>query len=187
MTSFTRRLATAAACAALALPVLAQNAPAVPDKAPSSATTAPSASQSAERQAKRQQWQEKRAARHAERLGKLKQQLALTPAQEPAWTRFAQAMQRPGNAARPQREDLAKLTTPQRIDRLRELRAERNAAMDARLDATKAFYAELQPEQQRSFDSASMRMLRGAERHAKHPMHGHRDHGRHAAGGQPAA
>jgi hypothetical protein len=52
--------------------------------------------------------------------------------------------------------------------------------MDARLDATKAFYAELQPEQQRSFDRVSARMFKGGERHGKHR------HGRHMQGG-PAA
>ena len=177
MTPFSRHLAAVAAAAALALPVWAQTAPAAADPATTSAAATPNA----ERQAKRQQWQEKRAARHAERLAQLKQQLAITPAQEPAWTRFAAAMQPERNTQqRPSRADMEKLSTPERIDRMRELRKQRNTAMDARLDATKAFYAELQPEQQRSFDRVSARMFKGGERHGKHR------HGRHMQGG-PAA
>lgn len=181
MTPFSRHLAAAAACAALALPVWAQGpSPAAPQAAPNASSVAPSATPHAERQAKRQQWQEKRTARHAERLTELKQKLAITPAQEPAWTRFAAAMQPQPGAQRLPRADIEKLSTPERIDRLRELRTQRNAAMDARLDATKAFYAQLQPEQQRSFDTLSARMFKGGERHGKHR------HGRHMQGG-PAA
>lgn len=173
MTSFTHRLVAAAACAALALPVLAQNRPATTPGAEGAASTLQQPrEQRAERQAKRQQWQEKRAERQAARLAELKQQLALTEAQQPAWTRFTEALQTRGNFARPDRSSMEKLTTPERIDQIRAMRTQRNATMDARLDATKAFYAELQPEQQRSFDAASSRMMGkgglGGKRHMRH-------------------
>ena len=105
----------------------------------------------------------------------LKVKLKLTPAQEGAWTAYTTAMQPPaGMGMRPsdaQRAEMDKLTTPERIDRMRALRAERmtqmNAVMDKRGDATKAFYAALTPEQQKVFD-------------AEQKKHGARgEHGRH--------
>ena len=65
--SFTRRLAVAAACAALALPVLAQTTPA----APAGSSDAPTSQMQkrsdhrADRQAQRAQWKEKRTERQA--------------------------------------------------------------------------------------------------------------------------
>jgi periplasmic protein CpxP/Spy len=89
----------------------------------------------------------------------LKAQLKLTPAQEGAWTSYTAAMQPPAHT-RPtaeQRAEFDKLTTPQRIDKMRSMRSQRmtdmNAAMDRRGDATKAFYAALTPEQQKVFDA----------------------------------
>ena len=56
--------------------------------------------------------------------------------------------------------DMAKLTTPERIDKMKELRAqhlgEMTAAMDKRGEATKAFYAVLTPDQQKVFDTQVM-------------------------------
>lgn len=97
--------------------------------------------------------------RMAKRFAQLKQRLAITPAQEGAWTAWTTAMKpqaRPGQ--RMNREEFARLTTPQRIDRMRELRAERMTRMDARMNATKTFYSALSPEQQKTFDQASLRM-----------------------------
>ena len=97
----------------------------------------------------------------ARRQADMKAKLKITPAQEGAWTAFTAAMQPPaGLGARPgteQRAELDKLTTPQRIDKLRELRSQRTAAMtalmDKRGDAAKTFYAALSPEQQKVFDA----------------------------------
>jgi hypothetical protein len=77
---------------------------------------------------------------------------------------------------------MQKLTTPERIDRMRAQRAQRDAAMDARSDAVKAFYAQLQPEQQRTFDTASARMMRMGSQGGKHHMQGHRGEGKHMRG-----
>ena len=104
-----------------------------------------------------------RAERHSQLMASLKTKLQLTSAQESAWTTFAAAMQPP---ARPmadpaqQRAEMAKLTTPQRIDRMQAFQAQRNEAMTRRGDATKAFYAALSPEQQKVFDTETLAMMR---------------------------
>ena len=54
------------------------------------------------------------------------------------------------------RADFAKLTTPQRIERMQARQAERSAMFAKRADATKSFYAALTPEQQKTFDAESM-------------------------------
>ena len=116
-------------------------------------------------------------ARIAKHQAELKAKLKLTPAQEGAWTAYTASMQPPVHGARPDRAamkaEFDKLTTPQRIDKMRELRAQRmaemNAAMDKRGDATKAFYAALSPEQQKVFDS--QRMGRGGMGHHGHGQH----------------
>jgi hypothetical protein len=68
---------------------------------------------------------------------------------------------------------MAKLATPERIDRMRAVRAQRNAEMDKRMDATKTFYAALSAEQKKTFDAEGMRFLRGGKRG------GFGGHGRH--------
>jgi Spy/CpxP family protein refolding chaperone len=104
--------------------------------------------------------------RMAQRAAALKQKLALTPAQEGAWTAWTSAMQ-PGERKPFNREELAKLTTPERIDRMRALRAERQAQMDKRAEATKQFYAQLTPDQKKVFDSETAHFGRGG--HHGHP------------------
>jgi Spy/CpxP family protein refolding chaperone len=109
----------------------------------------------------------------------LKAKLKLTPAQEGAWTAYTTAMQPPaGMGTSPteaQRAEMNKLTTPERIDKMRAMRTERmtqmNAAMDKRGDATKALYAALTPEQKKVFDAEH-------EKHGapgEHGMHGSSD------------
>ena len=84
--------------------------------------------------------------------------------------------------ARLDRQDMDKLTTPERIDRMRALRAQHAAEADRRGEATKAFYAALTPEQQKTFD---------AQAHRGHRMGGMkggegRHHGGHGGpGGKP--
>jgi hypothetical protein len=59
------------------------------------------------------------------------------------------------------------MTTPDRIDHMRALRTQRDAEMDRRADATKAFYAQLTAEQKKTFDAETARMFRphGGMRH----------------------
>ena len=109
----------------------------------------------------------------AKRQAEMKAKLKITPAQEGAWTSFTAAMQPPAHV-RPtpeQRAEFDKLTTPQRIDKMKEMRTQRmtemNAAMDKRGEATKTFYAALTPEQQKTFDAEH-------KKHAGHRGFGHR-------------
>ena len=110
---------------------------------------------------------EKMKARMAKHQAELKAALKITAAQEAAWTKFTAAMMPPADSMtkRPTREEMAKLTTPERIDKMKALRAEHhtamNAAMDKRADAIKTFYATLTPEQKKVFDDQSMRSGHG--------------------------
>jgi hypothetical protein len=96
-------------------------------------------------------------------LSELKAKLKLAASQESAWSTFAAAM-KPDFAqmpARPDRAELEKMTTPERIDKMRALRAEHmthmNTEMDRRDDAVKSFYAALNAEQKKIFDSEHAR------------------------------
>jgi protein CpxP len=99
----------------------------------------------------------------AQHQAELKAKLKITTAQEAAWSRYTAAMQPPAHEAksRQERAELDKLNTPERIDKMRALRTERmnemNAAMDKRDEATKAFYASLNPEQKKIFDAERTR------------------------------
>lgn len=91
---------------------------------------------------------------HAERQAKLKADLHLSAEQEAAWSAFvARTAPEPLPMKAATREDWSKLTTPERLDKMQALRAEREAAMNKRIDATKSFYAVLTPEQQKVFDA----------------------------------
>lgn len=93
----------------------------------------------------------------------LKVKLALTPAQEPAWTAFTASMKPAAGMApiaRPDPADMAKLTTPERLDKMKALHEQRTAQhtamMDKHTQAIKTFYATLAPEQQKTFDAFPM-------------------------------
>lgn len=97
-------------------------------------------------------------------LSELKAKLKLTAAQEGAWTTFANAM-KPSDkwmGKQPDRAELDKLPTPERIDKMRALHKQRmadmEAAMDKRDDAIKSFYASLTSEQKATFDAEHARM-----------------------------
>ena len=117
----------------------------------------------------------------ANHQAELKASLNLTPAQEGAWASYTNAMQPSAKMyARPtpeQRADMDKLTTPQRIDKIREMRSQRmadmNASMNKRGDATKALYAALTPEQQKVFDTQH-KSRHGRAGHGGPGQHGHR-------------
>jgi len=124
--------------------------------------------------ARMEQFRAKMEQRMAQRLGELKQKLAITPAQEGAWSAWTAAL-KPTQHQRPDRAEIDRLTTPERIDRMRAMRAQRNAEMDKRMDATKSFYASLGGEQKKVFDSESARFLGG--RHGGGHQHGGHGHG----------
>lgn len=112
----------------------------------------------------------------AKRQADLKAKLALTADQESAWTAFTAAMTPPGMSGMPRMNhaEMQALTTPQRIEKMQAMKAERDNQMAKRLDATKAFYSTLTPEQQKVFDAQPMRGMHG----------GQGGHGGHQRGGQ---
>jgi len=112
-------------------------------------------------------------ARMEQRQNMLKAQLKLTAAQEPAWTTFTAAIKPPAAQMawqRPDPTEMAKLSTPERLDKMKALQSERHTAMttamDQRAEATRAFYAVLTPEQQKVFDTVSLQGMKpGYGRH----------------------
>ena len=102
-------------------------------------------------------------------LADFKAKLKITPSQEGAWTTFANAMKPSGEmmGKRPDRADMEKLPLPERIDKMRALRKEHMAAMEANMDkrddAIKTFYATLTPEQKKIADAEHNKMM------ARHP------------------
>lgn len=115
-----------------------------------------------------------REAMMVKRQAELKAKLKITTEQEAAWTTFSNAMKPPAmDHKRPDHAELDKLTTPERIDKMRAFRSERmaarNAAMDKREQATKAFYAVLNGDQKKVLDTEHARM---AKHHGGHRSHG---------------
>ncbi|CAN7425207.1 hypothetical protein ASF11_02785 [Acidovorax sp. Leaf76] len=184
-----RRFVATAVLAALALPALAQPAPASPAAAPAAASaTAPEgrhARQAGEPRRDHHERHQARQAHQAKRMAALKDQLKLTPAQESGWTTFTTALQPGERTARLDRKDMDKLTTPERIDRMRALRAQHAAEADRRGEATKAFYATLTPEQQKTFDAQAHRHHRGGPHGEGRPGKGGERH-HHGDAGRPA-
>ena len=110
--------------------------------------------------------------RMAKRQAELKAKLQITANQEGAWNTFTSAIKPPADRpARPDPAEFAKLTTPERIDRMQAMKAQRDARMAQRAEATKAFYAALTPEQQKTFDAETLRM--GQRMHRQHGGHRH--------------
>lgn len=167
-------------CSAVALPALAQPAPpAAPATAPASAQPAPRTGMDQLHATQRAESRQLRAKHHAERL---KAQLQITPAQEPAWNAFNAAMQPPaGQPPRFDRGAFANLSTPERLDRMRALRTQRAAEQDKRADAIKTFYAALTPEQKKVFDKLPQHRPGMGRPGMGHP--GMHDQGMHRPGG----
>ncbi|MEN9385140.1 MAG: hypothetical protein RL323_2283 [Pseudomonadota bacterium] len=96
---------------------------------------------------------EKMQQRMAARQTELKTALKLTPQQDAAWAQYQQAMTPPkGMGMNMDHAEMAKLTTPQRLEKMQAMHQEHQTQMNQRLQATKTFYATLSPEQQKVFD-----------------------------------
>jgi len=184
-TLFVRRTAAtvlATTIVGLSLTALAQNMPSPPAAGqPPAAVKAerPGAPRTdAQRHAEHQQRLQQRMAEHQARL---KASLQLTPQQEPAWNAFVARMQPPQGPAQPpmDREAWRQLSTPERLDRMDAMKAERDRAMAQRHEAIRSFYAQLNPAQQKAFDAQPPVFgPRGAqgpdhERGHRHGGHGH--------------
>jgi protein CpxP len=120
------------------------------------------------------------AQRHADHL---RAALQLTPAQEPALKAFLAEMRPPegmggkmgmGEHMKGMHDEMAGLTTPQRLDRMRDRMDEHRAMFERHATAVKRFYAQLTPAQQKAFDAMPMM---GHMDHAGHGGHGHKGHG----------
>ena len=123
----------------------------------------------------------------AKRQAEMKAKLKLAPEQESSWTTFTAAMTPPAQGdgghrdmERPDRTkmraEMEKLTTPERIEKMRSMREQRHTAMmtvrTQREEATKTFYASLNPDQKKMFDTEALKMM--AHHHAGP---GGREHG----------
>lgn len=115
--------------------------------------------------------QEMRQLRMERRLAELKLKLQISGAQEPAFNAWAAAMKPTGQRPQFDRADFERLTTPERIDRMRALRTARHAEMDRRGEATKTFYAGLSADQKKVFDGLKFGGKRGGGHRGGH--HGH--------------
>lgn len=172
MTFLRSPLAAAALLAALAGSAFAQTPPPAPA---TPASGMPMMHRHAPGPQDMARWQQ----RFDRRMADLKSQLQITPAQEPAWTQFTAAMKPPATPPQhPDREAMAKMTTPERIDQMRVMRQQHQAEMDRRADATKAFYAQLSPDQKKRFDDQTARLMaRGRHGHHDHEGHHEMHHG----------
>jgi protein CpxP len=92
------------------------------------------------------------------RIEELKAKLKLSPQQEAGWSTYVAAMKPSAPAAHPRPEDWAKLTTPERLDKLRDLRKGHDVEFNKRDDATRTFYTSLSAEQKKVFDDATAHM-----------------------------
>jgi protein CpxP len=140
-------------------------------------TTAPTDSTRVGRMEKiREHKSEHKAERHTQHLTELKSKLNLQAAQEPAWNTFTQSMQHPARMARPDRATFEQITTPERLDQMQALKAQRDAHMQQRAEATKAFYATLNTDQKQVFDKETARMMKGSGMYAMKHQGGHGHH-----------
>jgi len=118
-------------------------------------------------------------ARQAEmqkRMDRLKTLLQITPAQEAAWKAYTARVEPTPPKAPAANEDWSKLTTPQRLEKMQALHDARHAEMNKRIEATKSFYAQLTPAQQKSFDTLDQDMHRAGMK-GEHRQGGHEGRG----------
>ena len=92
--------------------------------------------------------------------------LKLSAEQEGAWKTFTASVT-PTPKERPDREALAKLPAPERIDRMLAHMQQRQERMSQRAAAVKSFYAVLTPAQQKVFDENFMRRHQHGKHHGK--------------------
>lgn len=105
---------------------------------------------------------EKKLEHFEKRQAKLKEALNLTSSQLVYWETFQKNM-KPEEHTRPNPEEIAKLTAPERMDFMQTKMAQRLEHMKKKTAATKTFYAQLTTEQKATFDKKTLpRKLRKA-------------------------
>jgi len=98
------------------------------------------------------------------RMADLRAKLKISASQEAAWTTFTEAMKPPANMGnkRPDSAEMDKLSTPERIEKMKAFRAQHHADMTATMDkrdeAINTFYAQLSAEQKKTFDAEHAKM-----------------------------
>jgi hypothetical protein len=161
MTSSTLRGAlTALALALLATPALAQAPTPAPDGVQRHSPG-------------RAQWREMMEQHRAAMAQDLRTILKLRPDQEAAFTAFQASMTPPPRDERKthDRAAMETMSTPQKLDMMLARMDEHMARMRKHVEATKAFYAALSPDQQRTFDALERMHHQGMGGHGGH-MHG---------------
>jgi len=96
------------------------------------------------------------AARRAAHAKELHDKLQLNAEQETAWKTMEAAMKPAAERKRLDIAEMEKLTAPERMEKMIERMKQHEATMGARLDAVKAFYAVLSPEQRQIFDRETL-------------------------------
>jgi len=93
-------------------------------------------------------------------MQRLKTELKLTPEQEPAWAALANTITPMARPPRPDRTEMEKLSTPERLEKMKQMMTQHHevfmAEMDKNAAAIKAFYSVLTPEQKKIFDAKAM-------------------------------
>lgn len=95
--------------------------------------------------------------RMEKRAAELHEKLKLNASQENAWRTYVGKMKPADTLVRPDRAELAKLSAPERMEKMHALMKEREKHMAERVVATKEFYGVLTPEQQKIFDEQFQR------------------------------
>lgn len=95
---------------------------------------------------------EQRADRMQQHQKKLHDALKLTPDQEGAWKKFAESMKVRAGEERGAPEEWAKITAPERAEKMLDFSKRRQERMAEHVVALKGFYAVLTPEQKKTFD-----------------------------------
>lgn len=109
---------------------------------------------------------------HEKRMANLKNKLKVTASQEAAWQDYVLSQQPPKKplTAMPDRESMAKMSTPERIEKMDVMRQEHDAFMQAHMkkhsQATLALYNMLSDEQKKVFDMQTLPPVR-----RDHPNH----------------
>jgi hypothetical protein len=121
-----------------------------------------------------QKMKERMGARMAQRAKVLHEKLKLNADQEPAWKAMEAAWKPPAEQKRLDIAEMGKLTAPERMEKMIERMKQHQETMGIRLNAVKAFYGMLSPEQQKTFDEETLapwkklsERIKGAKRGAK--------------------
>ena len=103
----------------------------------------------------------------AKRHAALHDKLNLSADQEGAWKAYVAGATPPAMPTRMSRDEMRKLSAPERMEKMMGMMKERQAHMESRLAELKKFYAVLTPEQQKTFDAEVGSHQRGNRGHRR--------------------